>query len=87
MTTSLLSLPNLEIDAICKNFFSFVENLFEKNNVPWENCIAFWAENTLIMLGKHTDISTLLKNKNPNMIIHDCACHLVLPNVFEKELF
>ena len=31
----------------------------------------------LIMLGEHKDVSVFLKNKNPSMIMHGCACHLV----------
>ena len=49
----------------------------KKNNVPWENCVAFCSDNASVMLGEHKGVSAFLKKENPNMIIHGCACHLI----------
>nr|XP_042912499.1 zinc finger BED domain-containing protein 5-like [Parasteatoda tepidariorum] len=75
--TTLFSLPKLDKDGTGENIFMLLDSVLSKNSVPWEHCIAFCADNASVMLGQHKGVGSFIKKKNPNVIIHGCACHLI----------
>uniref|UniRef100_H3BDR6 HAT C-terminal dimerisation domain-containing protein n=1 Tax=Latimeria chalumnae TaxID=7897 RepID=H3BDR6_LATCH len=52
-----------------------VQETFVKNNIPWENAIAFSSDNASLMLGHHK-VFTKIKEQNPQVWKLGCACHM-----------
>ena len=56
--------------------FSSIEKKFEVYEIPWENCISLSVDNTNSMIGKRNSVASRLLEKNNNIFIGGCPCHL-----------
>ena len=51
-------------------------NHLKKNKIPWENCVSLSVDNTNTMIGKNNSIASRFLEKNENVFIASCPCHL-----------
>ena len=58
------------------NFFEAIEESFEADEIPWNNCASLSIDNTNAMIGKQNSVASRFLQKNPNIFIGGCPCHL-----------
>ena len=56
--------------------FEAMEESFEADEIPWNNCASLSVDNTNAMVGKQTSVASRFLQKNPNIFIGGCPCHL-----------
>jgi hypothetical protein len=49
----------------------------EESNVPWRNVLAFGTDNANVMVGRHKGVFHYLLEKNKDMFLAGCSCHLI----------
>ena len=49
---------------------------FEADEIPWNNCASLSVDNTSAMVGKQNSVASIFLQKNPNIFIGGCPCHL-----------
>ena len=59
-----------------EGIFTTIDEVFTKNQIPWENCVCLSVNNTDIMIGKNNSIASRFLERNENVFIADCPCHL-----------
>ena len=60
-------------ESICNS----VDNLFSKHNIPWKYCMAIGLDNTNANIGEHNSIKSRAREKNDNIVISGCPCHIL----------
>ncbi len=63
--------------------FESVDTILTENNVRWDHCMAIGLDNTNVNIGEHNSIKSRAKEKNENIVIAGCPCH-VLHNASSK---
>ena len=58
------------------NFFEAIEESFEADEIPWNNCASLSIDNTNAMVGKQNSVASRFLQKNPNIFTGGCPCHL-----------
>ncbi|KAJ8041073.1 hypothetical protein HOLleu_11785 [Holothuria leucospilota] len=76
----LLSLPACQEDSTGENIFKLLDKELSDRKIPWENCVAFSADNASVMLGRHKGVAASIKQKNPDCYIVGCPCHMIHTN-------
>ena len=56
--------------------FEAIEESFEADEIPWHNCASLSVDNTNAMVGKQNSVASRFLQKNPNIFIGGCPCHL-----------
>ena len=56
--------------------FDAIHEKFDAESIPWDNAISLSVDNTNAMIGAHNSIASRCKEKNPNIFIAGCPCHL-----------
>ena len=56
--------------------FSLIDEVFPKNEIPWENCISLGVDNTSVNVGKHKSLIVEARKQNANIILMGCPCHI-----------
>ena len=56
--------------------FEAIEESFEADEIPWNNCASLSIDNTNAMVGKQNSVASRFLQKNPNIFIGGCLCHL-----------
>ena len=56
--------------------FEALEESFEADEIPWNNCASLSIGNTNAMVGKQNSVASRFLQKNPNIFIGGCPCHL-----------
>ena len=56
--------------------FSSIDEVFQKNEIPWENCISLGVDNTSVNVGKHKSLIVEARKQNANIILMGCSCHI-----------
>ena len=56
--------------------FEAIEESFEADEIPWNNCASLSIDNTNAMVGKQNSVASRFLQKNPNIFIGGCPCHL-----------
>ena len=51
--------------------FSFTDNVFQKYDIPWENCTSLGVDNTFVNVGRHNS-----RKMNSNIFQMGCPCHI-----------
>ena len=75
---TLLSLPNLELDATGENIAGIIDKSFTQLGVPWANCVAFGYDNVSVMTGRNKGCVTHMQQKyKPTIALAGCPCHLI----------
>ena len=62
--------------ATAEGIFTAIEEVFENNRIPWENCVSLSVDNTNTMIGKNNSIASRFLEKSQNVFIAGCPCHL-----------
>ena len=57
--------------------FESVDNLLTKNDIRWDYCMAIGLDNTNVNIGEHNSIKTRAKEKNEDIVIAGCPCHIL----------
>jgi len=57
--------------------FEKMNQVFETNGIPWENCIAASVDNTSVNIGRRNSILTRVVDKSPDVFFLGCPCHIV----------
>ena len=65
-----------EDGAKAYRIFEAIENKFTKYDLPWSNCISSSVDNCSTMIGVRNSVASRILNKNPNVYISGCPCHL-----------
>ena len=57
--------------------FDSVNNQFEENGISWDHCMAIGLDNTNANIGQRNSIKSRAREKNPEIIIAGCPCHIL----------
>ena len=56
--------------------FDAIDSKFVEDSVPWSNAVSLSVDNTNAMIGARNSVASRCKDKNPNIFIAGCPCHL-----------
>ena len=76
VVTEVLSIPNMDMDSTGKNIFSLLNDSLKENKLDWGQCICFCRDNANVMLGAKAGVAAFVSQKQPNIFINGCTCHL-----------
>ena len=57
--------------------FESVDNVLATNDIQWDHWIAIGLDNTNVNIGEHNSIKSHAKEKNEDIIIVGCPCHIL----------
>jgi hypothetical protein len=57
--------------------FQSVDELLDRNSIDWDHCVAIGLDNTNVNIGDHNSIKSRAKEKNEDIIIAGCLCHIL----------
>ena len=64
-------------DATAKGIFSKMQEVQDRYELPWNNCVGISLDNTSVNMGRHNSIRTRVTRVNPAVYILGCPCHIV----------
>ena len=53
-----------------------IDKAFANNGIPWDKCISLGVDNTSVNIGKHHSLITKAREKNDEIILMECPCHM-----------
>lgn len=56
--------------------FDVLDEKFQNDSMIWHNAVSLSVNNTNAMIGCNNSIALHCRNKNPDIFISGCACHL-----------
>ena len=59
-----------------EEIFNVVEDKFAVDSIPWINAVSLSNDNTNSMIGRNNSFSSRCKQRNPDIFVSGCACHL-----------
>ena len=62
--------------STAESIFTAIDEVFTKNQIPWENCVSLSVDNTNTTIGKNNSIASRFLERNENVFIAGCPCHL-----------
>lgn len=67
------------VDFSGENIFSLLDNEIGGlgHEVGWTNCVALGCDNAPVMVGKHTGVYGLIKEKHSKIFLSGCSLHIV----------
>ena len=57
--------------------FESVNNFLSENDIQWDHCMAIGLDNTNVNIGDHNSIKSRAKEKNEDIVIAGCPCHIL----------
>ena len=63
-------------DSTAEGVYTTIDEVFAKNQISWENCVSLSVDNTYTMIGKNSSIASRFLERNENIFIAGCPCHL-----------
>ena len=57
--------------------FESVDNILTINDIRWDHCMAIGLDNTNVNIGEHNSIKSRAKEKNEDIVIAGCPCHIL----------
>jgi hypothetical protein len=54
-----------------------IDEFFAWNEIPWQNCVGFGADNCSVMQGEQGGVKAELKRRHGLMFAVGCVCHLL----------
>lgn len=57
--------------------FNLLDKIFVDNQLSWQNVVCFSADNAAVMMGDKNGVCAFVKEKNNNIFIMGCPCHLL----------
>ena len=64
-------------DGSAEDLTNCIKQVIEKNSIPWQNIVGFYADTTNVMFGANKSASTLMKAMVPHILNVKCSCHLI----------
>ena len=56
--------------------FEKIGSIFQSDEIPWQNCASLSLDNTNAMMRKRNSVGSRFLEKNPNVFVGGCLCHL-----------
>ena len=69
--------PLVKICGKAYAIFDAIHSKFDEDSIPWLNAVSLSVDNTNAMIGARNTVVSRCKDKNPNIFIAGCPCHLV----------
>ena len=69
-------LAELGEKADAQTLFAAVESAFIEDGIPFDNLLGFASDGANAMLGRHNSVKTRLMEKQPNLFVIHCICHV-----------
>ena len=69
-------LAELGEKADAQTLFAAVESAFMEDGIPFDNLLGFASDGANAMLGRHNSVKTRLMEKQPNLFVIHCICHV-----------
>ena len=60
-----------------EEIFNAVQEKFRADSIPWANAVSLSVDNTNSMIGKNNSFASWCRQKNPDIFVSGCPCHLV----------
>ena len=60
-----------------ESIFAKMNDVFQRKDIPWANCVGIGVDNTSVNLGKSNSIMTRVLQQNPAAYFMGCPCHIV----------
>ena len=60
-----------------EEIFNTVEEKFRADSIPWANAVSLSVDNTNSMIGKNHSFASRCRQRNPDIFVSGCPCHLV----------
>ena len=57
--------------------FESVNNFLSENDIQWDHCMAISLDKTNVNIGDHNLIKSHAKEKNEDIVITGCPCHIL----------
>ena len=57
--------------------FNAVQEKFRADSIPWANVVSLGVDNTNSMIGKNNSFASWCRQRNPDIFVSGCPCHLV----------
>ena len=70
--------------ATAAAIFNAMDGALQSRNIPWNLCVGLSVDNTSVNMGKVNSIRTRAVQKNPDIYMMGCPCHIV-HNTARKE--
>lgn len=77
VVTVLLEIATTKETSTGKNIFGLLDQALTEHKIPWKNVICFSADNAAVMMGVHNGVAAYVKEKNPEVYVNGCVCHLL----------
>ena len=60
-----------------EEIFNAVQEKFRADSIPWANAVSLSVDNTNSMIGKNNSFASWCRQRNPDIFVSGCPCHLV----------
>ena len=60
-----------------EGIFSKMEEVLTRHGISWQNCVGIGVDNTSVNLGCRNSIKTRILQRNPQVYVMGCPCHIV----------
>ena len=60
-----------------EEIFNAVQEKFRADGIPWANAVSLSVDNTNSMIGKNNSFASWCRQRNPDIFVSGCPCHLV----------
>ena len=60
-----------------EEIFNTVEEKFRADSIPWANAVRLSVDNTNSIIGKNNSFASWCRQRNPDIFVSGCPCHLV----------
>ena len=75
--TKLLSIPTCEGLATGEAIFGLLQEKLKVYDINWSNCLSLVVDNANVMTGKHKGVIAFVREKNKEVHLAGCVCHLL----------
>jgi hypothetical protein len=75
--TVLLKIAVTKEGSTGHNIFGLLDESLSQYGIPWTNAICFASDSAGVMVGKNKGVAAFVKEKNPNIHMQPCVCHLI----------
>ena len=65
--------------------FEGVNNFLSENDIQWDHCMAIGLDNTNVNIGDHNSIKSCAKEKNEDIVIAGCPCHIFIMHLVKLQ--
>ena len=60
-----------------EEIFNAVQEKFRADSIPWANAVSLSVDNTNSIIGKNNSFASWCRQRNPDIFVSGCPCHLV----------